>query len=73
MRVDIRAGDLVIMPGEKLMTHDSPTVGVVVSLNDPHTHHSWGGKAKRVGVVWRDGDRVEFEPAEWLEVISESR
>ena len=66
----MRIGDLVIMPGEKLMTHERPSLGVVVSLDDPRTHHSWVGKTKRVGVMWGDGDRIDFEPVEWLEVIS---
>lgn len=67
----MKVGDLVIMPGEKLMTHDPPSIGVIVTLDDPKHAGMWPGKRKRVGVVWRDSDCIDFEPMEWLEVISE--
>tara|TARA_R110002051_G_scaffold269410_1_gene329526 strand:+ start:161 stop:301 length:141 start_codon:yes stop_codon:yes gene_type:complete len=26
----------------------------------------------RIGVLWNDGNRIDWEPMNWLEVISES-
>ena len=49
------------------------SVGLVVDETDPRTHKSWAGKTKRVGVLWAGSNCVDYEPKDWLEVISESR
>ena len=69
----MKVGDLVIMPpGENQMYRtgydpDTQAVGIVVDLAsqifDPRP---------RVGIWWSDGDRIDYEPAAWLAVISES-
>ena len=69
----MKVGDLVIMPGESLMAGDDMSVGLVVDETDPRTHKSWAGKRKRVGVFWAGSNCVDYEPKDWLEVISESR
>lgn len=65
--------DLVCMPGESLMPGENMSVGLVVDEVDSRTHASWAGKTKRVGVWWAGSDRVDYEPTDWLEVISEHR
>ena len=43
---------------------DAPrTPGIVIEM---------GAQYNRVGVLWPDGDRIDYEPQDWLEVISES-
>ena len=69
----MKAGDLVHMPGESLMEGEAMSVGLVVDGADPRTHKSWPGKTKRVGVWWAGSDRIDYEPVDWLAVISEAR
>ena len=70
----MKVGDLVIMPMESRMAGDSMSIGLVVDETDPRTPKSWARKTKRIGVMWTDGGGVvDFEPKDWLEVISESR
>ena len=70
----MKVGDLVHMPGQTLIKDEVPSIGLVVDMSDSRTHRSWPGKGKRVGIMWVDGGGVvDFEPIEWLEVISESR
>ena len=73
----MKVGDLVIMPPGNLGMYrtgydpGSMAVGVVVKM--PQEELS-GGMKKRVGVLWSDGSsHVDWEPADWLEVISENR
>ena len=70
----MKIGDLVIMPpGEQRIYRTgyepgSMAVGVVVKVPEEAAYQ------KRVGVLWVDGSgHVDWEPAEWLEVISEGR
>ena len=65
----MKVGDLVIMPGEKLIPGEGISIGLVVDDDVIR----FPGRNKRVGVIWGDSDRVDFEPLDWLEVISESR
>ena len=60
----MKVGDLVHMPGETLGERDIPSIGLIIEddIRFP------GGK-KRIGVMWSDGDRVDYEPRDWLEVI----
>ena len=71
----MKVGDLVTMPMK---------VGDLVTMPDPHVETSVGlvvdvntacrtPGLERVGVIWADSDRVDYEPKNWLEVISESR
>ena len=64
----MKAGDLVIMVGELIAVGDNMSVGLVVEdcLRYP-------GDNTRIGVMWFDSDCVDYEPKDWLEVISESR
>ena len=66
----MKAGDLVIMPGET-RADGGLSIGIVVDETDPRTHESWAGKTKRVGVMWVDGGGViDYEPKDWLAVVS---
>ena len=66
----MKAGDLVIMPGETC-ADGGLSIGIVVDEADPRTHKSWAGKTKRVGVMWVDGGGViDYEPKDWLAVVS---
>jgi hypothetical protein len=65
----MKAGDLVIMPGETLAkVSGKHSIGLVIE-DDVR----FPGGNKRIGVWWSDGDRVDYEPRDWLEVVSESR
>ncbi len=62
------------MPNETVPEGRAPSIGVVIDMADPKTHPSWPGKGRRVGIMWTDGGGViDYEPKDWLEVISESR
>lgn len=70
----MKVGDLVIMPpGEQGLyrTGYEPgvmAVGVVVKVPEEERYQN------RVAIYWVDGDGyTDWEPAAWLEVISESR
>ena len=56
-------GDLVIMK------NCDDTLGIIVDLEGaiPHRPNS----RNRVGILWSDGDGVDYEPSAWLEVVSE--
>ncbi len=64
----MKVGDLVIMPGESLTVGEDMSVGLIV---EDGIH--FPGDNTRVGVWWFDSDRVDYEPSDWLEVVSESR
>jgi len=60
----MNVGDLVRMEDSDLV------VGIVVNLGPvPHRPST----RNRVGVMWTDGEGVDYEPVAWLEVINESR
>jgi len=63
----MKVGDLVIMPRA-----EPSAVGLVVKMHsvDPNGEKQ---QTSRVGVYWMDGDGVDWEPMNWLEVVSESR
>ena len=71
----MKIGDLVTMPGScvgRLPRADGTQMGVVIKMpfvgpNGEKQQHP------RVGVYWMDGDGVDWEPMNWLEVINESR
>ena len=69
----MKLGDLVTMPGSVYVPNE-PAVGVIIDDKVITTHGDARGGKGRVGVTWLDGGgRVDYEPASWLEVISESR
>ncbi|MBE90473.1 MAG: hypothetical protein CMM76_13665 [Rhodospirillaceae bacterium] len=64
----MKVGDLVHMPGETIVEGELPSVGIIVV-----DAGRLPGDNTRVGVWWTDSDRIDYEPKDWLEVISESR
>ena len=67
----MKIGDLVMMTGSVYREmYGRPAVGVIVRLNLVDSPNI---SKKRIGIMWHDGDRVDWEPVIWLEVISESR
>ena len=64
----MKVGDLVIMIDETVLEGELMSIGIIMDddIRFP------GGK-KRIGVLWNDSNRVDFEPRDWLEVISECR
>jgi len=73
----MKVGDLVIMPGETLAKATGRhSIGLVIANDyDKVTPGRAAGRKKsRIGVMWTDGNGwVDYEPRDWLEVISESR
>ena len=63
----MKNGDLIHMPGQKLLAGEEvPGVGIVVDDNPPASVSS-----KRIGIMWTDNwGKVDYEPKAWLEVIS---
>jgi len=70
----MRVGDLVRIKPDNLIELDESdmTVGIVMALPNKEAiqRHLLAG---RVGIKWNDGDRIDWEPMDWLEVLSESR
>ncbi len=64
----MKVGDLVIMIEETVPDGEPMSIGII--MNDDVRFP--GGK-KRIGVLWNDSNCVDFEPREWLEVVSEAR
>ena len=71
----MNVGDLVIMPGSAFRDAGNGrggAMGIVVA--PPYTGpNGERQQTPRVGVLWSDGEGVDWEPQSWLEVISESR
>jgi len=66
----MKNGDLIYMPGETLREGESQSVGLVVDdVVRYRTPHSTRG---RIGILWVGGEGVDYEPADWLEVVSNS-
>lgn len=63
----MKNGDLIHMPGQTLLLGEEvPGVGIVIDDSPPPSVSS-----KRIGVMWTDNwGKVDYEPKEWLEVIS---
>ena len=64
----MKVGDLVIMLDETIPPGQSRSIGLIMEddIRFP------GGK-KRIGVMWSDSNCVDYEPRDWLKVISEAR
>ena len=60
----MKVGDLVKFEGS-----DLGIIGIIVDLNLPHPPNT----RNRVGILWADGDGVDYELKAWLEVVNESR
>ena len=68
----MKVGDLVIMPGQTLNPGEAMSVGIVMA--DDYQHRNQLRRNDRIGIMWSDSDRfIDYEPRDWLEVISESR
>ena len=67
----MKVGDLIHMPGQTLQKGEFPSLGIVIDdVEQFKTKHSTRG---RIGVMWVDNwGEVDYEPREWLEVISEA-
>jgi|TARA_R100000008_G_C3558557_1_gene154656 hypothetical protein len=65
----MQVGDLVYMPSDwRNVEGRQPVIGIVVDAN------LYGDRRlRRIGVFWQDGDRVDYEPIEWLEVINATK
>ena len=63
----MKAGDLVIMPGESIRSGEPASIGLIVD-----DRQKISGNMRRVGVMWCDSLVVDWEPADWLEVVKES-
>ena len=71
----MRVGDLVTMPESSV---GCSVTGIIISTEPPksllESKPSWYNRPKRVGVLWSDGGgTIDWEPRDWLEVISASR
>ena len=64
----MKVGDLV-----KFKSSDDPIIGIIVVPAGKGTARPQHLSRTRIGVLWADGGTVDYEPADWLEVISESR
>ncbi len=63
----MKIGDLVCMPGETILPGEKPSLGIII--DDDWRNHPGKGK-KRIGVMWTDSWRVDWEPKAWLEVVN---
>ena len=60
------------MPGEPLLAKEVPSVGIVDDDKVTVRGDTRAGRG-RIGILWMDGEgRIDYEPKEWLEVISEA-
>ena len=71
----MKVGDLVIMPGETLAkVSGKHSIGLVVEDDyDKVAPGRLGRKKTRIGIMWADSARVDYEPIAWLETISETK
>jgi hypothetical protein len=68
----MKNGDLIHMPGEHIVAKSVPSVGIVVDDRVTENGDPRAGRG-RIGILWVDGEgRIDYEPKEWLEVISEA-
>jgi hypothetical protein len=63
----MKVGDLVRFKGSDLIT------GIIMNMESADAPTETGRWHGYVGIMWMDGDRIDFEPKHFLEVISESR
>ena len=69
----MKVGDLVVMKDWEEMDEAygylDGVVGIVVEEKDPFSVLSSQGC---IGIMWADGGGIDYEPRDWLEVISET-
>ena len=65
----MKVGDLIHMPGQTLLPGEEVSgLGIVID-DDPPASVS----KKRIGIMWTDNwGNVDYEPRDWLEVLSEA-
>ena len=62
----MKVGDLVRCRGSDLV------VGIVMNMESADAPTETGHHSGYIGIAWMDGDRIDFDPKHFLEVISES-
>ena len=67
----MKVGDLVHMPNESVPDGSVKSIGIVIA--DDYRTRNQRRKNNRIGIMWADSDRVDYEPRAWLEVINENR
>lgn len=67
----MKVGDLVHMPNETVPDGHVKSIGIVIV--DDYQERNQRRKNNRIGIMWADSDRVDYEPRSWLEVINEVR
>ena len=67
----MKVGDLVKMPGT--MHRDDAEVIGVVTRTKPDGINRGTPRIRRVQIYWVQDKEYSWEPAKWLEVISEGR
>ena len=64
----MKVGDLVRFRGSDLV------VGVIMNMDSADDPDAEPGRwIDYIGIMWMDGDRIDFEPKHFLEVISASK
>lgn len=70
----MKVGDLVIMPGSIFRDGGGELGAVGIVVKPPFVGpNGERQQTPRVGVLWSDGEGVDWEPEAWLKVINESR
>jgi hypothetical protein len=68
----MKNGDLIHMPGETVREGEEPSVGIVIDDVPQYRNPNRRGNG-RVGIMWAGNwGKVDYEPKDWLEVISEA-
>jgi hypothetical protein len=68
----MKAGDLIHMPGQTLRKGEFPSLGIVIDPVPQFRNPSRRGKG-RIGIMWVENwGNVDYEPKDWLEVVSEA-
>ncbi len=68
----MKVGDLVKMPGSMLRDDEGEAIGMVTRTK-PDGINRGTPRIRRVQIYWIQDKEYSWEPAKWLEVISESR
>jgi hypothetical protein len=65
----VKVGDLVRFKDHPNVATSGRMLGIIVEVCAPPSARL---VYNRIGVLWNDGNRIDWEPLNWLEVISES-
>ena len=63
----MKVGDLVRFRGSDLVT------GIIMNMDSADAPTETGRWSDYIGIMWMDGDSIDFEPKHFLEVISASK